>query len=117
MTKVTISRMSADALQDEGWTFRLIPDTSGCHIIIERYNRYIRASKRHRWESADRYDITANSGRTLNNPVGPPADVAREALEAFHKSASIAMDRLLLRCTASDPDGPPAQLLKHTSAA
>lgn len=93
--KVTISRMSADALQDEAWTFRLISDSSGSRIVIERYVRFIRQSKRHRWQTADRYDVYSNKERTLTKPVTPPEDVAREALDTLLSRIRAAMEQLL----------------------
>lgn len=115
--KVTISRMSADALQDEAWTFRLISDASGSRIVIERYVRFIRQSKRHRWQTAARYDVYSNKGRTLTKPVTPPEDVAREALDTLLNRIRVAMEQLLRKLPGAPRPGEPLPSRRRAVAA
>lgn len=97
MSRAVITRVSENDLQEEAWTFSLVSDYAGCRVVLERYVKLSRESKRHRWRTIDRYDVFSNKGRTLNRPA-PPADVTSEALDILIQSVSAAMDQFLRKC-------------------
>lgn len=105
MSRAVVTRLSKDNLQEEVWAFSLISDSSGCRIVLERYVRFTRKSKRHRWQTADRYELYASNERTLDKPVTPPMDVSQEALDVLIRGICTAMEKLLTGTRAAPRRG------------
>lgn len=89
--------MSCDNLNEKTWLFRLVSDDAGCRIFIERFVELSRTSKRHRWKTVARYDITSTRWSTLSRPMLPPDDVCKEAAQILQRSVNRALNDMLQR--------------------
>lgn len=101
MSKAIVSRQSSDGLRETTWVFLMRADSTGCWIVLEKFEVAERKSKRHRWSIVDSSDGLLQIGRGRTRFAPPPEDVLNEVYQVLCAQVQKALGRLRAGFTPS----------------